>query len=209
MIGEEKKIKTELENESAQKTSSGLMQFLNSRFGIWLLGFLFLSTLPFIIKIARLSYDEEKSKLMQEEMLHVEIGHRLRHIVAIAQPISHVQLNDALFAFYGLDDSLVSERHWRYYNFKPIYTEYEKMPFRNLVIQYAALQSDITTKSETMKLAHLLDAMKHKYLIVDFKEVLVEIKNKPYYDLRLFSKDTTELKVKYIKPVVEWSSKIE
>jgi len=186
-----------------------LMAILNSRFLIWVLGAVFLSILPIIIKGTRLSYDNEKRISLKKEMLEVEIYHRIKHIEKLGKPVNTVQLNDALFAFYGLDDSLVKQRHWRYYNFKPIYSAFERTPFRNLVIEFSTVQSDDDAIRRTKDISHLMDKMKHRYLIVDFEEVKISINNKSFYDIRLFAKDSAELNAVFLNPITDWSNSID
>ncbi len=203
------KMQSSEPGEMAQSSSNRLMTLLNSRFVIWALGVIFLSILPIIIKVTRLSYDDEKRITAKKEMLEVEIYHRMKHIEMLQKPVKPDQLDDALFAFYGLDDSLVKQRHWHYYNFKPIYGEFEKTPFRNLVIEFTTVQSDPNQLRRTKDIAHLLDQMKHQYLIVDFEDAKVKINGQSYYDIRQFAKDAADLRTVFLDPIRDWSKEIE
>jgi hypothetical protein len=115
-----------------------MKEFINSKFGLWLLGAIFLAFIPWIVKNQMLSYQEQHTRSLALMELATEIDHRIFYISKIDKNFSQYKRNDLILAFFGLEKQLLRGR--KYYNFKPAYAKFTDQSLLGLTIQYARMK---------------------------------------------------------------------
>jgi hypothetical protein len=193
------------EQNEKQNKKITLFEFFNSKLGLWILGAVFLSALPFIVEIAALSYAENQRKQKRSEILRIEIEQRLTYLENFNGQVKAYLKNDLSLAFYGFESKLLKNRS--YYNFKPVFDQFKYSSLKNLLFELSITQTDSDMIDKTQEIARLLD-VKDEYMarLGEFKKVYA-IPNSDSLIVYEFDDETKERFAKEIwAPIAEWKN---
>lgn len=174
--------KTDNKRNSNFNKSITLFEFFNSKLGLWILGVIFLSAIPFIIEKVSLSYAETKRKQERIDKLLPEIEQRLDLIGNLNSQVKAYLQFDLLLAYYGFERELVVNR--KYYNFKPIFVEFKNNSLKNLLYELSLLQEDINRIEKTQNVIEAINTFREKYLA-----------NLSRYEKTISTSDGNEIKI--------------
>lgn len=167
----EESYRNEVQKELSKKKKSGILTFLNSNFGAFILSTVIVGGISFLYNQHRDEIEKQQAMLIKEEQklnyrneLRNELIHRLNVIETINDTLYDFQFTDLQLSYWGISIANDSKINAQYFNFKSFNEKFDRWSLIRIVDELYLVEDD----SSLSLIKNLRDGLNENYRTIKF-----------------------------------------